>query len=387
MSLDSSTALLDRFHVARTVLNSSLPRRRRVGRTYQGFIKALMGVGSGLHLRVQALLRDAMHSVAGQYTERFGWAMFAVDGTKIDCVRSHANLRHFGIASKKKSHPQQLLTTLYHMGTGLPWAWVTGCARDSERRQLWQMIELLPKGALLVADAGFTGFELLRALHNAERFFLVRVGGNVRLLRELGYAEVERDNTVYLWPKQFRSEEPLVLRLIKVPTDGEPAYLITNVLDRKRLDDKTAGKAYQMRWGVEIFYRSIKQTLDRRKMRSAAPTQTMLELHWTLIGVMLLGMLSVAGIIRRGQDPLGWSVANAVREIRRCMHAPMVSVRTLRALLTRAVKDTYCRGSAKAGHDLPRKKAPPTMGAPKIRKATPAEVPQAQMLITRERQQ
>jgi Transposase DDE domain len=47
----------------------------------------------------------------------------------------------------------------------------------------------LPKNALVVADAGFTGYELFRRLLRADQNFLVRVGSNVHLLRKLGYFE------------------------------------------------------------------------------------------------------------------------------------------------------------------------------------------------------
>lgn len=385
MSLDASPTLGDRFHTARGVLDCVLPRRRRVGRTYQGFIKALKRAGT-LHLRMQALLRDVMPNVVGRHWKRYGWVMFAVDGTKIDCVRSSANEEHFGVASKAKSHPQQVLTTLYHMGTGLPWAWVAGRADASERGQLREMIDLLPQEALIVADAGFTGFDLLGTLQEAGQFFLVRVGGNVKLLKQLGFATVERNGTVYLWPTKLRDRPPLVLRLIKVPSHRgrNPVYMITNVLDHDRLNDETAGMAYQMRWGVEVFHRSIKQTLGRRKMRSAAPTQATLELHWTIIGLLLLGLLTVSGIVQRKRDPRSWSVACALRIVRRCLHAPTIGIRTLMARLAKAVTDTYQRTSSKKARNWPHKKSTPDVQPPLIRSATRTEVKRAQTFVGKE---
>ena len=45
---------------------------------------------------------------------------------------------------------------MWHVGTGLPWDWRTGPSDSSEREHLGQMIESLPKGALIAADAGFS---------------------------------------------------------------------------------------------------------------------------------------------------------------------------------------------------------------------------------------
>ena len=82
---------------------------------------------------------------------------------------------------------------------------------------------------MLLADAGFTGYELLKALMDRGNSFVIRVGANVKLIRNLGYAKLERKQTVYLWPidKQGRNKRsmprhlgkvrpPLVLRLIEL---------------------------------------------------------------------------------------------------------------------------------------------------------------------------
>ena len=49
------------------------------------------------------------------------------------------------------------------------------------------MIEALPAGALVTADAGFVGYETWKAILDSGRHLLIRVGANVRLLRKLGY--------------------------------------------------------------------------------------------------------------------------------------------------------------------------------------------------------
>ncbi len=381
MALDNSGTLCDRFDAARSALDMVIPRRRRVGRCYQGFIKALMKYNDSLLPAIQDHLRKAVKRIAGDHWTRFGWVIFAADGSKIDCVRSEANESFFGVAGRAKCAPQQLLTTLWHMGTGLPWAWITGRADDAERNHLRQMIQLLPALCLLVADAGFTGFDLLRQLQNANIFFLIRVGANVTLLQKLGYTVMEHGNTVYLWPKKRRSDNPFVLRLICVQPAGgkKPIFLITNVLDHDKLSDETAAAIYQMRWGVEVFFRSLKHTLQRRKMRSAAPRQAALELHWSIIGLLLLGLLSVEAIISRGKDPLKMSVALASRVIRRAMAKPP-AYRTLVRCLAAAVTDNYTRHRPKMAWNWAHKKNDPPPGEPKLRIADEKEVRQAQQL-------
>src|SRR5205085_12649934 len=88
-------------------------------------------------------------------------------------------------------------------------------------------------------------------------------------------------------------------------------YLITNVLDRRQLTQRHARTLYRLRWGEEVFYRSSKQTLDRRRLLSRTAATCLVESQWTVVGLWLLGLLSIPAIIRHGGHPKKWSVAAA----------------------------------------------------------------------------
>jgi hypothetical protein len=380
MAWDPAQTLQDRFASALTCLRSLFPSRRRPGRTYRGFTDALVRLSPHLVPAVQGHLRSAVDQLGHPLRE--GWHAFAVDGSRIDCPRTEANEAAFGLAGRAGTSPQMWLTTLWHMGTGLPWAWQIGDARSSERDHLRQMLPLLPPQALLIADAGFTGYELMQALPASGRFFLIRIGGNRELLRELGVHPREGRDTVYLWPKTLRRGLPLVLRLIRINT----VYLVTNVLEPTRLSKATAGKLYRARWGVEVFYRSFKQTLQRRKMRSDSPRAAVVELQWSLIGLLVLGLLQARALIARGRDPVDGSAAGALRVLRGVTRQAGQCRGGLPGLLARlaaAVKDCYRRRHAKRARDWPHKKYEPPTRPPKIRKATPSEVQRAQRLRER----
>ncbi len=146
---------------------------------------------------------------------------------------------------------------MWHVGTGLPWDWRTGPTDSSEREHLGQMIESLPKGSLITADAGFVGYEYWKEIINSGRDLLVRVGSNVRLLKKLGYVR-EKRGLVYLWPDQVAAKRmpPLVLRLVVVHEGRRPCYLVTSVLDHKQLSDKQVAQIYRLRWGIETEQRA-----------------------------------------------------------------------------------------------------------------------------------
>jgi len=397
MALEPSRHLKDRFTHVRQCLVEMFPKDRRPGRSYQGFVAARSRISAERRGRLKDHLRICHRRVAGPFVRRLGWEALAVDGSRIEVPRTGANEAAFGCAGRHKTGPQLSVTTLYHMGSGLPWDWRIGRGPEPERDHLLSMLDSIPAAALLVADIGFTGYKLFQRLIEQDVSFLIRVGRNVSLLTDLGL-EMEREgNLVWLWPLGHRDQAPIQLRLIRVtrsvrgsqrckrskrgkrrrspPPKGD-VYLVTNVFDETRLSDDTAAALYRMWWGVEVFYRSFKRTLDQHKMRSAAPLQAREELQWALIGYLLLGLMSVQALVQKGRDPLALSVAEALRTVRDAMRTSRLWRRRgdLRVLLSKAVKDSYLRPRPKSARDWPHKKHDPPPAAPQIRKATSAEI-------------
>jgi hypothetical protein len=385
MSWDEGPTQLRRFAHARKAVTAMFPTRRSVGKTYQGFIKRLLAFHEQLLASAAQHLRGVLQQLAGRFWLREGWLAFAIDGSRIECPRTVANEAAFGHAGKKGCGPQMWLTTLWHMGTGLPWAWRQGRSDESERQHLRQMLHLLPANALVVGDAGFVGYELLEAILAQGRSFLVRIGGNVRLLKELGWVKRYGQDTVFLWPQKFRRQAPMILRLIQLRRGDKQVYLLTN-LSAQALTPRQAAVLYAMRWGIEVFYRSLKQTLEHRSMRSAAPAQAQAELAWSIVGLQLMGLMSVRELIAQGSDPLDWSVSATRDLIRHAMQGRShrrLSAKGWKKRLAACRKDGYVRRASKKSRDWPDRKPERPPGPPKIRTASQKEVQQAQGLFAK----
>jgi len=382
MAYDPSSTLKDRFGNARQCLTEMFANQRRPGKTYQGFVKALGQVSARMRQSLQDHLCREHQQVAGSGWKLLGWIPFAVDGSRVELPRSRANEAALGCAGRKKTGPQFLVTVLYHMCSGLPWGWKISSGKGSERGDLRGMLGSLPSESLLVADAGFTGYELLKDISAHQLSFLIRVGANVTLLTGLGFELRRQGNVVWLWPQAKRDQHPLKLRLIRLRIKAKcsgapkPVYLLTNVFDRGRFCDNTAGAIYKMRWGVEVFFRSFKQTLERRKLCSRSPQLAQEELHWSLTALFLLGLMGVDALRTQRREPLKLSAAESLRVVRWAM----VTDRRwrfagdLRCLLAKAVKDSYPRCRSKNARDWPHKKNPSPPGVPKIRPANPNEI-------------
>jgi hypothetical protein len=372
MVWSAEQTLQARFEETREVVRSLFPKWP-LGKSYTGWYEAQRKWLKPLQPALGQRLRRQLQTRAGRHWQREGWCAFAADGSRVECPRTAANEKALKCAGKKKTGPQLFVTTLLHMGTGVPWDFRIGPGTASERRHLEEMLADLPSRSLIVADAGFTGYEFYRRILAAKQSFLLRVGSNVHLLKELGYIEQEGRDTVYLWPERNLSEPPVVLRRIERRDGKKKMVLVTNVLDKKALTEKSAGVLYEMRWGVEVFYRSLKQTLERRRMLSRTPEAAKCELTWAMLGLWLLGLMTASEILARGGDPLGWSAAKARQRVRRSMRRALTRRHEDRGLgrdLAQAVKDGYVRHSSKKARDWPHKKTEKPPGEPKIQSAT-----------------
>ncbi len=361
-----------RFEAGVHLLAQMFPSRRRAGATYQGFIAALGRASHALLAVIVPHLRQAVVRTAGDAWAVRGWVVFGADGSKIDVPMTEANEQGLGVAGRKRAGPQMLLTVLFHVGSGLVWAWRRGVAKASERAHLLEMLDTLPPNAMLLADAGFTGYDLLKAILDSDRSFLIRVGSNVHLLTRL-YEVKWFDDLVWLWPKDARKagQRPLALRLITVNGGRKGTmHLLTNVLDPKRLSGADAAKLYSMRWGIELLYRSLKQVMRRGRMLSGSPANARVELDWSVVGLWILGLAN----------------AQACRDLRRL--SPARTLRAIRAAmggrggrlwdaLADAMRDRYERTGSKKARHWPHKKKDKPPGEPKARTATAEEVMKA----------
>jgi hypothetical protein len=347
-------------------------------------------------------IHHLMEKTGGQHWRIGKWLPLAVDGSREDMARTRANedrfcAKNFGRGAtakyrKKKSKgmrrkrnrqkpphpvkPQMWITLLWHMGMRLPWTWKLGPSDSSERGHLLQILRerSFPKNTLFCGDAGFVGYAFWKAIHEDGHDFLMRVGGNVRLLSDLGHVR-QRNGIVYCWPNQAmrKKQPPLVLRLLKFRKGRKFIYLVTTVLDERALSARVAQEMYYQRWGIEVQFRSLKQTFGRCKLRSHNPDRALIEMEWSLLGLTVIQLWTITEQRKVGHLPEELSVAQAIRAVRQCLdeigERPMPH-NNLRELLKRATHDDYERSSHKAARYKPNYGSKPLAGKPIVKRAS-----------------
>lgn len=381
--------------------------------TYQGLAGALVTWTGRLMPLVVERIHDRMETI-GKSSWRIGnWVPIAVDGSRLSLPRTRSHEAAFCAADyghgktakyrKKKTKglrrqknersqpeppkPQMWVTLLWHTGLGLPWSWRLGPSNSSERHHCREMLdeENFPKNTLFCGDAGFVGYDFWKAIVDGGNNFLIRVGGNVKLLKKLGCAR-EREGIVYCWPNAAlrRQQRPLVMRLIKLHEGRQPVYVVTSVLSRRDLSDRLAGQLYQFRWGIEVAFRGLKQTFRRRKLRSRRADRAAAEMEWSLVGLGIIQLLAVQQQIKANASPHGVSTADAIRVIRTCLEFLTERPRQGHDLLTHlreAKIDAYQRNSSKTARYKPKSYDKPTAHKPQILNANRMHKQQLYQLI------
>ena len=326
----------------------------------------------------------------GQVLRIGDWVPIAFDGSRSSAPRTVANEQAFCATNygkgktaryrKKKSKgmrrmaneknkpqpqkPQAWITMLWHMGLRLPWMWRLGPSNSSERAHVMDMLRTgnFPEGSLFCGDAGFVGYPLWSLIMQSGADFLVRVGANVSLLTGNADWRLLKNGIVLCWPKEMMksNQPPLRLRLVKIRLGKTTAWMLTSVLNPAKLTKKQILMFYKMRWGIEVEFRGLKQTLDRADLRCRNDQRSLAELNWSIMGMAVAELFALkeqlsnkrrrAGKASGAPDPKKRSLARTIRAIRRCIrksHEVPLPQDNLQSALRDAVTDSYERKASK----------------------------------------
>jgi IS4 transposase len=373
--------------------------------TYQGLAGALETWTTTFMPLLILHLHTLIKQMNGRHLRVGRWVPIAVDGSRATTPRTKSNEKAFcaknygkgktakyrkkktkGMRRRKNEKakpqpqaPQVWITLMWHIGMGVPWCWKLGPSDSSERQHVRDMIRdgHFLKNTLFVGDAGFVGYEFWKEIIDKKHQFLVRVGGNVRLLENLGYYEKQKKGIVYCWPNAAMKADmkPLVLRLIKVRLGRKKkAYLLTSVLDEQALTAKEALSLYEQRWGIELEFRGLKQTFERRTLRSRKSERALVEMEWSLFAITVIELFALhQQLMDRHADPKELSFAESLRAVRRTLqylHYRPEHVSDFKTLLRGAILDDYERTGSKSARYKQQKKDKPSCGLPKVSRAT-----------------
>jgi hypothetical protein len=388
--------------------------------TYQGFMGALVTWTPSFMPLLRSVLQQRMEQIGGKFWRIDGWVPIAFDGSRSSAPRTKSNEAALCAANYGKGHtaryrkkkskgmrrkkneknkaqpqePQAWITLMWHMGLRLPWCWRLGPSNSSERQHVMEMVETgtFPENTLFCGDAGFVGYLLWSSLVACGHDFLVRVGANVSLLTtqaDCVFKKAGKGMLVYCWPKAMMKtgQPPLQLRLVQVVLGKKTkVWMLTSVLDEQRLTTKAMVRFYERRWGVEVEFRGLKQTLERAKLRCRNNERLLAELDWSIMAMALAELFALkeqlakrlpkSGTKEQPADPEKRSLAKTMRALRWCLRNLNTSPATgedLASQLRDAVTDNYTRKASKRSRYRPSNPDKKPLGDPKLRSITKQE--------------
>jgi hypothetical protein len=281
----------ERFETAKGFVAICLAKRRRPGKSVQGFQKALGKLPVPV-LRVMAAgVRRRLASLLDLNSD--GFVLLGCDGSELECPRVEELEQRLDPARKNQEAPRIWVTALVHLRTGLLWAWHLGKGFNRERSHLRALLRTLPETALIVTDAGYNGYEMAQAILAAGASFLIRVSAKDTLYTEspLLWSEFN-EGAILCWPLTARQAHlpPLRVRLIRIrgKTERHDIWLLTNVFDTQRLSVEQASQYYRWRWENEGLFRTYKRTLAKVKLLSRSLRLIHREAEGALLATQLL---------------------------------------------------------------------------------------------------
>jgi hypothetical protein len=293
----------ERFETAKGFTAVCLFKRRRPGQTVQGFQKALAKLPMPVLRAVAVGVRRRLLQLFDLACD--GFVVFGCDGSALDCPRVEELEKRLDRPLKNRGVPQVWVTALVHLQTGLLWAWHLGKGHNRERSHLRALLATLPAAALVVADAGFNGYELARAITGAGASFLIRMSAKDTLYTELPVeTKTFTEGEVLLWPVIARDKKlpPLRVRLIRIrgKKRRKDVWLLTNVMDPERLTTAMASHYYRWRWENEGLFRTYKRTLAKVKLMSRTIRLVHREAEGALLATQLLLAQGTRGLLSAG---------------------------------------------------------------------------------------
>jgi hypothetical protein len=374
----------ERFETAKGFTAVCLARRRRPGKHVQGFQQALARLPLAVLRAVAHGVRQRLLQVFDLYTD--GFFVVGCDGSSMETPRAEELERWLDPPLKEQGVLQVWVTALVHLRTGLLWAWHLGKGYNRERSHLRALLATLPAATLVVADAGYNGYELAQAMTTAGVCFLIRMSGKDTLYTEQRVRLKRfKEGEVLLWPQDARRQglPPLRVRLIRVcAQERRDVWLLTNVLDKQRLSATQAARYYRWRWENEGLFRTFKRTLAKVKLTSRTIRLIHREADAALLATQLLLAQGVLGISSR-KRPQRCSLRKVLLLIRDVIMGK-IGVRkkaTFRKRLAKALREERQRTTAKVKRVWPRRVPHKPPKPPRFLKLTEKQKALAEKLL------
>jgi hypothetical protein len=217
-----------------------------------------------------ATLGDLEHKVSGGFgirykgvPRRFTRAIHAIDSSTIALI---ANCMNWAKHRRRKAAAK--LHLRLNLQSFLPGFAIIEEASHHDDTRAPELCAGLQEGEIALFDKAYINFKHLYALTRRGVYWVTRAKDNMaytvrkkQLRKPAG--KILRDDLILLKTPKTKEQYPVMMRRVEmlVEVDGKEVAMvfITNNVDWAA---STVGELYQARWGIEVFFKQIKQTLQ-----------------------------------------------------------------------------------------------------------------------------
>jgi len=213
--------------------------------------------------------------------------LFALDATVIDL-----SIALFPWAKWKADHASVKLNVLLDLRGDIP---VFASIYPGKKHEVASLDEIpIYPGAYYAMDRGYLDFKRLFTLHKASAFFFTRLKARISFYvsesRPVDESTGLRcDQTIWLNNRKTRKGFPQALRRVSFidPETQKHLIFLTNQFDLPAI---VVAQLYRQRWGVETFFRWLKQHLRLRGFFSFSPNGVRVQIWSALCAYLLVAI-------------------------------------------------------------------------------------------------
>ena len=168
------------------------------------------------------------------------------------------------------------------------------------------------KGAVLVFDKGYADYDWWLGLTRQDVYFVTRLKddasyGVVKQREVKPGGAVVRDEEILLTKIQEEGKEALMRRIeIWVEDQQKTMVFVTNHM---KLAPTTIAEIYKDRWGIEAFFKTLKQSLRIKTFVGTSENAVLIQIWTALIAMLVVKFLQL-------KSTFGWSLSNLVALLR-----------------------------------------------------------------------
>lgn len=278
-----------------------------------------------MHIKHTSFIKINDTIVEEYYAEKHktlkGYRLLAVDGSITELPYGKEIAKEFG---KKNNHHESAncgVTITLHdvLNDIIVDSKLHRYGRNERDYLLEQLQQVRANGKqrkdIIIADRGYPSMEVFLKLKEMEYDFVIRYTGENFLREFTPFAKSRQNDTQvtidlrsYLKRKKNKDLEKyldagineITLRVVKIELNtGEIEYIITSILDSKKLTREDLSEIYRKRWGIEEGFKSLKNTIELENI-SGRVKETILQDYYSCIVIYNLHSL----IIQEAQEEL-----------------------------------------------------------------------------------